>query len=194
LARRASANPAPPSVDHRQPKRVRVPTDCRCPQHRPRRLSQNQGTRSRSRVLCVAVTGLAKRESPTVQRGTLVLRPANRVARSGKHTLPQIGCLGQGPPAERATPTSHLIDRNVLDPVPASAVGAFDPDARLPLQRAPLWLVLLPETEFGRCDLDLSCCRPDVEDFVVTSGHVLTEPFGDSKPCHTSAQRTDDPL
>jgi hypothetical protein len=81
--------------------------------------------------------------------------------------------------AGRAAPAAYFIDRDVVDSVPASAVDALDPDARVPLERRPLWFVFLPETEFGRCDLEIACCRPDVQDLVVAGRHLLTAPLRD---------------
>ena len=69
----------------------------------------------------------------------------------------------------------YFIDRDIRDVEPVSAVGAFDPDARVALQGAPLRLVGLSDADQAGSNLNDPGCRTDVEDFVVARRQLLVE-------------------
>jgi hypothetical protein len=84
------------------------------------------------------------------------------------------------PATGRATPATHLVDRDTGDAEPVPAVGAFDPDARVSLQGAPLRLLLLTDAEPAGSDLNQAGRRADVEKLVVTGGYRRVESGRDS--------------
>src|SRR2546421_333434 len=87
---------------------------------------------------------------------TILEHDSDRARRAAQHRR---GGLELIPPAGSTAPAAHLVDRDVGDLEPASAVGALDPDAWMPLQGAPFRLLFLSDAEQGGRDLNDAGCR-----------------------------------